>query len=49
MSDVEDAFQAAAALAWQADAIVTRNVGDYRRSPIPAMTPAQFLKRLRTA
>jgi predicted nucleic acid-binding protein len=49
LSDVEDAFQAAAALAWQADAIVTRNLVDYRRSPIPAVTPAQFLKRLRNA
>lgn len=49
LSEVEDAFQAAAALAWQADAIVTRNLVDYRRSPIPAVTPAQFLKRLRTA
>ena len=49
VSGVEDAFQAAAALAWQTDAIVTRNLVDYRRSPIPAVTPAQFLKRLRTS
>lgn len=49
VSDLEDAFQAAAALAWRADAIVTRNVVDYRRSPILAVTPAQFLKRLQTA
>jgi predicted nucleic acid-binding protein len=49
LSEVEDAFQAAAALAWQADAIVTRTLVDHRRSPIPAVTPAQFLKRLRTA
>jgi len=49
LSDVENAFQTAAALAWQADAIVTRNVVDYRRSPISAVTPTQFLKRLRIA
>ncbi len=47
MSDVEDAFQSAAALAWRADYIVTRNVEDYVRSPVPALTPADFLKRLR--
>ena len=29
LSDVEDAFQVAAALAWQADVVVTRNVSDY--------------------
>src|SRR6185436_15279022 len=33
MADLEDAFQAAAALAWGANAIVTRNTADYRRSP----------------
>ncbi len=46
MSDVEDAFQAAAALAWNADFIITRNLPDYRRSPVPAITPAAFLKSL---
>ena len=47
MPDVEDAFQAAAALAWSADVVVTRNTADYRRSPVPAMTPAAFLQRVR--
>lgn len=47
MRDVEDAFQAAAALAWNADHIVTRNVRDYRNSPVPAITPAGFLKKIR--
>ena len=46
MSDLEDAFQAAAALAWKADCIVTRNVRDYRSSPVPALTPAAFLRQL---
>lgn len=44
MADLEDAFQAAAALAWRADLIVTRNLIDYRRSPIRACSPAAFLK-----
>ncbi len=44
MSDLEDAFQAAAAAAFQAQWIVTRNTADYRRSPVPATTPAQFLQ-----
>lgn len=44
MSDVEDAFQAAAALAWRADVIVTRNISDYRHSPVRALSPAMFLK-----
>ena len=45
MADLEDAFQAAAALAWGANAIVTRNTADYRRSPVDALTPSAFLKQ----
>lgn len=45
VSDIEDAFQIAAALAWGADAIVTRNVSDFRRSPVRALSPAAFLKQ----
>ena len=45
MADLEDAFQAAAALAWGADVIVTRNIADYRRSPVDALTPSAFLKQ----
>lgn len=48
MSDLEDAFQAAAALAWQADVIVTRNLSDYRRSPVRALSPKAFLKQANT-
>jgi predicted nucleic acid-binding protein len=44
MSDVEDAFQAAAAQAWKADFIVTRNLPDYQKSPVPAISPADFLE-----
>jgi len=46
MSDLDDAFQASAALAWRADAIVTRNLADYRRSPVPAISPSTFLSRV---
>ena len=45
MADIEDALQAAAALAFHAQWIVTRNVRDYRRSPVPAVSPAEFVKK----
>jgi len=35
----------AAALAMNADVIITRNLNDYQNSPIPALTPEQFLQR----
>lgn len=41
--DVEDALHAAAAQAWRADRIVTRNLRHYGRSPIPACVPRDFL------
>jgi hypothetical protein len=44
MSDLEDAMQASAALAWKADYIITRNLPDYRNSPVKAMTPTAFLE-----
>ena len=44
MKDLEDAMQAAAALAWGADCIITRNLVDYRKSPIPAVDPEEFLQ-----
>lgn len=43
MSDFEDAMQVAAARACGARLIITRNISDYRQSPIPAITPAQAL------
>jgi predicted nucleic acid-binding protein len=46
MSDLEDALQAAAALAFGASFVVSRNVHDYRKSPVPALSPAAFLARL---
>ena len=48
LPDLDDAFQAAAALAWQADAIVTRNVSDYHHSPVRAVSPSAFFRRSAT-
>jgi len=46
MSDFEDAMQVAAAHACGARHIITRNVKDFRRSPIPALTPGDALATL---
>ena len=46
MTDLEDAMQVAAARACGAEHIVTRNVRDFGRSPIPAMTPREALAQL---
>jgi len=43
--DFEDALQVAAAVACRADVIATRNVRDYKRAPIKAVTPAALLTR----
>lgn len=46
MADFEVAMQVAAARACGARFVVTRNAGDFRRSPIPAITPAEALEAL---
>ena len=46
MKDFEDAMQVAAARACGARHIVTRNVQDYVRSPIPAVAPREALSVL---
>lgn len=46
MADFEDAMQVAAARASGARLIATRNVGDFRRSPIPAIAPLEVLDEL---
>ena len=46
MQDFEDAMQVAAARACGATFIVTRNLRDYARSPIPAMDPDEALRVL---
>jgi predicted nucleic acid-binding protein len=43
MPDFEDAIIAAAALREKADYIMTRNAKDYSKSPVPAITPDEFL------
>ena len=45
LPDFEDALQVAAALSFGANYIVTRNLAHYRRSPVPALSPAQFLTK----
>lgn len=44
--DLEDAMQTVAAIAFGAQVIATRNVRDYSKSPIKAMTPADLLPLL---
>ncbi len=44
IADFEDALQIAAAQKAGVDAIVTRNIKDFRNSPIPPLTPSQFLR-----
>ena len=46
LKDFEDAMQVAAAVACQADVIATRNVRDYRRSPVRAAEPQTVLSEL---
>ncbi len=46
MADFEDAMQVAAARACGAGFVVTRNVKDFRRSPIPAIMPSEALEAL---
>jgi len=43
MYDFEDAIIAATALRETTDYIITRNVKDFAESPIPAITPGEFL------
>lgn len=44
-SDFEDALQAVSAEACGADYIVTRNVGDFTKSKVAVLTPAEFMTR----
>ena len=46
MKDFEDGVVAATADSYDCDYIVTRNVPDFTGAPIPAITPADFLKLL---
>jgi predicted nucleic acid-binding protein len=40
--DLEDAMQTSTALLFRAQVIVTRNLSDYKRSPIKALRPADL-------
>jgi hypothetical protein len=42
-SDFEDALQSVCAKQFEADFIVTRNVKDYKLSPIKAFSPSEFI------
>ena len=44
--DFEDALVAAVAKSAKADFIITRNTKDYANSPVPAITPAELLKKI---
>ena len=46
MSDLEDACVAATAYERRCDVIATRNVADFKTSPVPARTPRDVLSRL---
>lgn len=46
LADYEDAMMAETALRCGVDCIVTRNLKDYERSPVPAYSPSAFLARI---
>lgn len=46
MPDFEDAIVAAAAKREKADCIITRNTRDFINSPVPALTPDEFISKL---
>jgi len=46
MKDFEDAVVASIAAKAGCELVVTRNVVDFKRSPVPALLPEEFLERL---
>ena len=46
VSDYEDAVMIETALRTEVDCIVTRNLRDYKKSPVPVYTPEQMIKKL---
>ena len=46
LKDFEDAVQYFTAITAKCDAIITRNIKDYRHSTIPVLTAEQFLRTL---
>ncbi len=47
MPDFEDAVMSESAYRINADCIITQNIRDYAKSKVPAVTPAEFLMKLR--
>ncbi|GHV30612.1 hypothetical protein AGMMS4952_17900 [Spirochaetia bacterium] len=45
MNDFEDAVQSSCSDRVGVDYIITRNVKDFKSSPVPAITPDEFLER----
>jgi hypothetical protein len=45
-TDYEDAVQHASATASQVDAIITRNLDDYKHATLPVFSPTDFLNRI---
>ena len=45
-SDFEDAVQASCAQRLKAQFIVTRNIKDFKNSPVPAIKPEELIERL---
>ena len=45
-ADYEDALQAVCALRTKASYIVTRNIKDFRNSPVPAIRPSELFERI---
>ena len=46
MKDFEDAVQIASAQAYELDFIITRDIKDYEKSPVKALSPAEFVQEL---
>ena len=44
IKDLEDALQAGAAISFGADIIVTRDIFDFKKLSVKAMTPSEFVK-----
>ena len=47
-SDFEDSIQSIASYNHGLDFIITRNVKDFKKSPVPALTPSEYLKTLKS-
>ena len=47
MPDFEDAVMSESAYRINADCIITQNIRDYAKSKVPAVTPAEFLMKLK--